>query len=90
MPKRAVAVHVMTRHYCDQCGGRVFPFDQRDRRVEFPEEVGHPLLLTTYNHRHPTERLAWCFGCNAFVACKRLTEREILDLYAKRRGVVYR
>lgn len=85
MPK-----YILVRHYCSQCASRVFPFDKFDSTVEYPSDHEKPLLLQSYNAAHKNERLAWCWNCKEWVPCERKAEHEIIALYLKRKGVIYR
>lgn len=89
MANRKGLKRILVRHYCSDCGSRVIPFDKFEKRTEAPEvgKSGDPVLLISYNSDHREERIAWCFSCKGFRTCERLGEAEILELYAKRRGV---
>ena len=81
--------HILVRHHCVECNARVFPFDKYEDRTEAPTE-GKPVLLQSWNARHKDERRAWCWVCEQFRPCKRLIEREIREMYLRRRGVITR
>ena len=90
---------VHSRHHCKKCGGRVFPFDGYDLRTEMPLSINvrkakpdlerPPILLSSAN-RDPDERVAWCWSCDGWRECNRITGDQILQLYIERRGIVTR
>lgn len=86
--------HLLVRHYCDSCGGRVFPFDSFETRTESPEHGARNVdqfpLLKSWNAAHKTDRRAWCFAEEKWVKANRLVEDEIRSLYNDRKGVYLR
>ena len=80
---------LVVRHFCAECGGRVFPFDKYEDFTESPEpgRQGGTILLRSQNAQDPENRHAWCWSCDALVHAERLTEREFLQMYLKRKGV---
>lgn len=90
--RRSSSMRVQTRHYCRECGSRVFPFDKYEDLTVSPRAGKRfgAVLLGSYNAGSPDTRVAWCWSCNAFVGCKRLVEHEWLQLYLARKGVVTR
>jgi hypothetical protein len=84
-------IRIYVRHYCVMCGGRTFPFDKYERRTEASSTVDRKRKVLLYSaNSNPKKRIAWCFSCNRFTPCKRLSEEEILILYLNRRGVTWR
>ena len=85
-------MRMFVRHYCRECGAQLTPFSKFEERTEspYPGKVQSSVLLSSYNNNHPDERIAWCFSCCGMRECRRLTEREIWQLYLYRNGVVTR
>ncbi len=80
------------RHHCEVCKSRVFPFDKYEVATEAPVlgRRGEPILLRSANAHDVEERLAWCWSCNQWRRAVRLTEKDFLLMYLKRKGVVVR
>ena len=79
------------RHYCEDCGSRVFPFDsyEADTIAPAPGKRKTHILLTSSNS-DPEDRQAWCWACGGWRQCVRLMEHQIAQLYISRRGVISR
>ena len=75
------------RHYCNQCHGRVFPYEALEKRTEEP---GGGILLTSLNaRRRAAEKppMAWCWACGRFVDTYQETLAMLQRRYARRKGV---
>ena len=85
-------IRIYVRHYCSECGSRIFPFDKYEDRTEVSSMAknGQRILLKTANHKDADNRVAWCWSCNQFVDCQRLEEDDFLQRYIKRKGVSVR
>ena len=92
-PKTSNKFRLYVRHYCDTCGSRIFPFDKFENRTEVistKNGTKQRILLYSSNNRDVNIRRAWCWSCDGFRMCTRLTEDKILQLYIQRKGIMIR
>lgn len=79
-------------YLCPDGHGRLAPYSKYDAETEAPEpgKSGESILLRSFNNANPDSKLAWCFGCQAMVECKRVGEAEIWAMFLNRRGIKVR
>lgn len=79
----------LVRHYCKTCNARLFPFDVMESKTEAPIN-GKTILLKSHNAHNREGRISWCWTCKEWKTVNRITEKDILEMYVKRNGVIVR
>src|SRR5258708_34442867 len=82
------------RHYCSECGSRVFPGDTFEALTESPNggKRGQPILLSSANGRRRENQdalLAYCWAQKKWVETYHKDKYDLLVEYAQRRGVTF-